>query len=88
MSGSLRTSNVGAWATRRDWDLDDVLPESLVTPVGAGPVASAEHEPRVGADALDVVVEFEFAVRISSQHFLVEQLANEVVEQRLVEEVG
>lgn len=50
MSAPLRTAGVGAWATRRDWDLDDVLPESLVTPVGAGPVASAEHEPRVFQD--------------------------------------
>lgn len=50
MSAPSDTATVRAWATRRSWDLDDVLPESLVAPSGAGPVASHEHEPRVFQD--------------------------------------
>ncbi|MEE2941109.1 MAG: hypothetical protein VX460_12030 [Planctomycetota bacterium] len=50
MSTRLETATVRPWATRRDWELDDVLPESLVAPPGAGPVASPEHEPRVFQD--------------------------------------
>lgn len=50
MSVPLKTATARAWATRRSWDLDDVLPESLLAPPGAGPVASLEHEPRVFQD--------------------------------------
>lgn len=44
------TSTPPAWALRRSWDLDAVLPESLVTPEGAGPFAPEEHEARVFQD--------------------------------------